>query len=200
MTYAARAQASIHRLSQHFSDNATLTLRRNHTLVNQRSGAAVTTLAVRGLTSAGASLINLDGPNLKGVLPVGITYTIAGDGTTYTVATANVRADQDTGRLDSVAFTPVLAAEAADDAVVTLATDYKEYTFACARRHFFADEVTDQIAQNDWRFMVSSVGAAVEIDLETDALEFDGQPLGVISLEPFEPGTERAGYIIAAAA
>lgn len=198
MGFPLRASASFDRLTRHFGHNATITLRRNHTLTTKQ-GAAVTALAVNGTVAAGQASFDLDAANLDegGVLPIGITLTH--DGNTYTVTTADARVNS-SGVLSGVAITPVLASEATDDDAVTIATTYKDYTLPCARRHFFADETSEAISENDWRFMVSAVPGIVDFNTETDAAIFDGQPLTVVSVEAVEPGTERVGLILKVAA
>ena len=199
MSFALRARASVDRVARHFGDGATITLRRNHTLANGRTGAKITALEVNGTVAIGGTSVNLDAAGLDpgGLLPVGITLTH--DGNTYTVATANVRVNS-SGVLSGVAITPALVSEATDGDAMTIATTYKDYTLTAARRHFFEDETTENITTKDWRFLVSAVGASVEFNTETDAAIFDGQELNVVSVEPYEPGTVRAGLILAVAA
>jgi hypothetical protein len=191
MTYATRATGSIDRLARHFGAGDSITVRRSHSLTDPAAGN-ITTLAVNGLTAQGESSIDLDATRLEGTLPAGITFTIAGDGTTYTVASDVTAASN---ALSSVSFTPVLAAEAADDAVVTLATTFKDYTFLKSKRGFMERDIGDTVDASDRKLIVSALGAEI-VPTEDDQILEHGEVLDVKEIRPVKPGDTEAGYVI----
>lgn len=76
-------------------------------------------LNAAALTGASSLVLkNSSGGELEGWVHAAQTFTIAGDATTYTVS-AEAQASSD---LVTVSFSPTLAADAAEDAVVTLST------------------------------------------------------------------------------
>lgn len=137
MSLAIRQRELLARRIAHGGDAAACTLRRRHTL--QASGSGNLALKVRGAVLAGASAVDLDlnGPALVGTLPAGIKFTIAGDATVYTVAaTAQAAANI----LTAVSFTPALAANAANDAAVTITQAYGDQVYTEMRGAFRKDD------------------------------------------------------------
>jgi hypothetical protein len=99
--------------------SASAVVEHRHTASDRDGAVPLGTLALDGVHAAAATSLTLkaadDGP-LVGTLPSGLTLTIAG--TDYTT-TASATAAETTNRI-TAAITPGLAAEGADDAVVTL--------------------------------------------------------------------------------
>jgi hypothetical protein len=80
-------------------------------------------IAVKGATTAGATSIVLDGWTVAtGTIYEGYQFTIAGDATVYTTTADAVKAGSEV----TVSFTPALAANAANDAVVTSSTAFTQ--------------------------------------------------------------------------
>jgi len=94
---------------------------RNQNVQSHTMGTASTaTLAVQGLTAAGATTITLDAATVTGTLVPGDTFVIAGNTQRYSVTnTVTAAANAFAG----VTITPGLAAAAADNAVVTASLD-----------------------------------------------------------------------------
>lgn len=169
MTIQARMQGSYHRLASHFGGGSTVTIRRPHTLRNEADGAQLTVLAVNGTTALGASSIDLDSPNLVGTLPADITFLIAGDSTTYTVQIDKIAASD---ALTGVSFLPVLAAEAADDAVVTIGSTPSYSAAACCIAPTEKDMENTLVHSGSKILMVSSADLSIELR-DTDETEWD---------------------------
>lgn len=172
MTYERRARGAARRQGRRYGGRGStaVVVRRNAL----RAGTVgLTALAVRGAHAAGASSINLDAPSVRGRLKKGMTFTIAGDGTTYTV-TGNFTAAAN--RLDGVTFSPVLAANAADDAAVTVA-EVVEFTFRdVVVSNFDEAELGSEVQGSDRKVILHTVGAPIiDVD-ETDGLRVNGEP------------------------
>ncbi len=78
---------------------------------------STTTLAVNGAATKGASTINLDAVAVTGTVVAGDSFVIAGHEQRYAVTSTCTAAGN---ALGGVTFTPPLAADAANDAVVTM--------------------------------------------------------------------------------
>lgn len=167
---SARMKASSHRLTNHFGGGSMLTLYRSHDLRNANTGDQITTVAVKGTTAIGATSIDLDSAGLEGTLVASMTFTIAGDATVYTVS-ASVEAAS--GELKSVAFSPPLEAEAADDAVVTLSAG-ASYTAAVSILNPNEEDLgTGLVHEDSLVAVVSADGLGVEIT-DSDQVTIDG--------------------------
>lgn len=128
------------RVIRRFGDNGTTTIRRRHTLKSQRKGTPAVSgvlLLVNGAHLAGVSSISLRADLLDGNFPKGCRFTIAGNATEYTASAA---ADASGGAI-TVAFAPVLAANAADGAAVTISVPYADYSLARHRGGSGVDEL-----------------------------------------------------------
>lgn len=128
------------RVIRRFGDNGTTTIRRRHTLKSQRRGTPAVSgvlLLVNGAHLAGVSSISLRADLLDGNFPKGCRFTIAGNATEYTASAAG---DASGGAI-TIAFTPVLAANAADGAAVSISVPYADYTFALHRGGTREDEL-----------------------------------------------------------
>lgn len=178
----------------------TVTLRRNHTLHNRRTGAAISSLQVNGTVAIGGSSVDLDAIDLDegGLLPVGITLTH--DGNTYTVTTADVRVNS-SGVLSGVTITPVLASEATDDDAVSIATAYAEYTLPFVQSGYRANDIAAGVDRTDIKLIVSRVPLGVTFNTETDAALINGQAVVVKDVELFRPdGQTVVGMVLRVAA
>lgn len=82
--------------------------------------ASTATLAVVGATAAGATTITLDAVSVTGTLAAGDTFVIAGNAQRYVVTATNTASGN---TFTSVAISPPLVADAADNAVVTVSLD-----------------------------------------------------------------------------
>jgi hypothetical protein len=103
-----------------------VTLRRNSTLRNRTTSAAITAPTLSAAVTAGASTVSLTSTSLQGRLPEGAKFTIAGNATEYTT-TADVEAASNV--LSSVPVTPVIAANASLGAVVTITQTYGDESY-----------------------------------------------------------------------
>lgn len=186
--YAQRAKATADRLVRRFGGGATATISRPNSLVNRLTGQAYAALAVDGTTSAGAGTITLDAVNLKGVMRKGTTYTIAGDATVYTTS-ADVTAAS--GALTGVTFTPVLAAEASDDAVVTITQNGGSYSYVCAVKGFREEDINGTDVKGDDRMVILSLVGEDLTDLSTkDVLTVQGTVEQIQRVLPYQPGDD----------
>lgn len=147
----------------------------------------MSTLAVDGTTAVGASSITLDGATVIGTLPIGITFTIAGDATVYTTTNA---VDASSNSLAAVTFSPVLAAEAADDAVVTLTAEFATYTFPCAVLAFEERDITGTTTQSGDRTVVLDITGNTVVPSDDDQLTVQGKVVSIESIKPFKPGDD----------
>ena len=103
-------------------------------LINLSMAGAINN--VSGYT-AGAATIAVDG--FTGIIPVGASFVITGDSTKYTVTAHS----ETLGNTTSVTFTPVLAADVADDAVVTVSG------YGIGATVLVVDGFTDAVAVGD---------------------------------------------------
>lgn len=193
MSLALRQRASLRRLAVRFGGTATATVRRHHTLHDAQDGSEISTLAVNGTASAGATTINLDtAPRLHGSLPQGITFTIAGDGTTYTVAS---RVNAASNALASVAISPALAAEAADDAVVTVAETVERSIPCAVGMYRDLDKATALIEVGDRKVLLATGHLPWTLDREFDTLILPGETAARTfkDLSRYKGGTIEAG-------
>jgi hypothetical protein len=139
------------------------------------------TFAVKVAALAGAPSITIDAPFAVGRLLAGDTFTIAGNATVYTVA-APVTAASST--FTGVTFTPVLAANAAEDAAVTF-TFSRDYSVRAAIAGYAADEVAGGVQVGDRRVVIledalDDAGVS-DTPKATDRLTFEGRQFTVIS-------------------
>lgn len=194
----ARAVANV--AVRFFGGDRAVTLRRRHSLKLQSTGDPVSTLRLASPALAGASSLALKGSSggsLRGTLIAGAQFTIAGDATVYTVG-ADVEASN-LGALAGVSISPVLAAGASADAVVTITTPYADRTLWALRG--------EEEAQPDERGR-KSVGIAYHLvgdDLtppEFGDLIVDGSETYVItSVRPVSPdGTPARWTVLVGAA
>ena len=109
-----------------------------------------TSFAVKTAALAGVSALTIDAPFAVGRLLAGDTFTIAGNATVYTVA-APVTASSST--FTGVTFTPVLAANAAEDAAVTF-TFSRDYSVRAAIAGYTANEVAGGVQVGDRRVVI----------------------------------------------
>ena len=182
--------ASNDSLIRHFGQGARAVRREVSSLGDPNTGAAVTTLAVQGVTSSGETQITLDAAALIGKLPAGAVFTITGVAGTYTT-TADV-----TAASNALTNVPInaLEAEAPDDAVVTITQDYGEKTYAAARKQFRSDEIDGQnVTADDWKLIVAT---SDEFSPEDKRVTFDGRQLTIVRVIPFSPGTTQASVTL----
>lgn len=95
--------------------------------------ASTGTLAVVAATSKGATTIGLDAGAVTGTLVPGDTFVIAGNTQRYAITNTTTAA---TNAFTGVTFTPALAADAAEDAVVTVSLDDHNQCLAFHRNAF----------------------------------------------------------------
>jgi hypothetical protein len=190
MSTALRMRGMIHRNVRHFGDGATCTLTRRSNLRNGNDGQQLTTLSVNGTVAAGGAAITLDSPGLEGTLVASSTFTIAGDATVYTV-TADVEAAS--GALTSVAFSPVLDAEATDDAVVTpsIGATYAPSCAVLAPRDW---DVDGSLVHQDSRIVWLSAEDLTITPRDSDELTVDGEVEQIVLVRHAQPGDTSAGY------
>jgi hypothetical protein len=135
-------------------DQYTVTLRKRSNLKNQAAGGATLNLATSGSASAGASSLNLKGgtgSGLVGRLLAGMTFTIAGDPTVYTV-TSEVYTDNTVGGiLTSVPISPDLADSTVDGQAVTLTSVHVDFTFDAFRGGMVTEEDAHQSLTEETR-------------------------------------------------
>lgn len=190
MSWAQVATGSRDRLVRRFGAGGEVTVRRHHTLTNPSTGAALATLAVNGTTALGAAVIDLDATAVQGKLVAGITFTIAGDATTYTVAADSTAASN---ALASVTFTPVLAAEAADDAAVTVTSQSKDYAFKASAKRFTREQVgISGVQTGDQLLSVSALIEPIEIT-DQDQVLWNGTVFDIVSAETHKHGSVNTG-------
>ena len=184
MTVAAAMQDLDDRTLRYFGDESTVTLRKFVSLRNANDGSPLHTLSVNGLTSSGATSIDLDAPGLEGDLLAGVTFTIAGDVTTYTVA-ADVSASG--SELSGVTFTPALVTDAADDAAVTVGK-YLEQTLAAELGVVSSEEADGTLVRmGDRKVWVTAKGSSWVPDEDTDVL-IGSERFKVIAARHFDSG------------
>jgi len=95
--------------------------------------ADATALAVVAAVDAGVTTISLDAGSLTGTVVPGDSFVIAGNTQRYAITNTVTAA---TNALTGVTFTPALAADAAEDAVVTLRVDTHSANLAFHRNAF----------------------------------------------------------------
>ena len=188
MSIVARFRGSQERLIRHFGEAGTVTLRQRHSLRDPSTGSVPTTLAVAGLTAVGSGVIDLDATYLEGSLIPGITFTIAGDATSYT---AENTVEAGSNVLSGVAFVPPLATQAADDAVVTLVSTTADTTVKAAVSRF-VDEVIDgtRIMAGDRLVILDVKDLSVEVDTETQVVA-NGTVYQIQDVLPLSPGASN---------
>lgn len=183
------AQGRIARMIENYGDGETLTLRRTSSFSTSRSTVA---LAVSGTTALGSSSITFGQAGTSGILLSGATFTIAGDGTTYT-STADAEAAQ--SGFVTVSITPVLAAEAADGAAVTIVSKSTDYTLARMRDEIATQQDAESLRGDRRRYHVSAEGATVEPrpgDLVIDGAKTDR----VLRAMPLSPGSDNLCFTL----
>ena len=190
MSLAHRMRGMIHRNIRRFGDAATCTLTRYSTLRNGNTGVQLTAVSVNGTVAAGGSSITFDSPGLEGTLVASSTFTIAGNATVYTVTT-DVEAAS--GALTSVAFSPVLAAEATDDLVATLSTG-ATYTPSCAVLSPRDWDVDGSLVHQDSRIVWLSAEDLTITPRDTDELTVNGEAEQIVLIRFAQPGSTPAGY------
>lgn len=183
MSTATRFRRSATRLMRHFSDGATITLRRRHTLKSQRRGTPTVALVVNGAHLAGVSAISLRADLLEGILLAGGKFTIAGNATVYTV-----QADAEaTAAALSASISPVLAANAADGAAVTLTLSYVDYTFVGMRGRQDVENIDTGEASTRRLVHLAGENAPVTPRL-TDFIVLDSDPQIIAAIHPVNTG------------
>jgi len=188
MSSLARFQGSHRRLVGHYNGGATVEVRTPHSLVNDNSGAKLTTLAVNGTIAAGAAVGSFDGASIRGTLPSGSKLTMGG--TEYTTTAAVAAASN---ALASVPFTPVAVAEIANDATATITQAYGSATYPARRGQFRQEDVDGSNVQlDDWFLRV----ATTEAIPESADVVWDSETVSVIEVVPFKPGTDQASVRI----
>lgn len=148
-------RGSTARLARRFGGSARATIRRPHSLKDRQKGTVA--LKIDGTVAAGGSTVVLDSAGkLSGFVPAGVRLKIGADATVYeTTADATVAA---TGKL-TLSLTPVLAAEATDDAAVTVTRAYAEYKAPAAVGNFRdADRRGGQISSADRVMLLDTSG------------------------------------------
>lgn len=183
---AKRFQRSAHRLLSHFADDNEVTLRRRSTLTNRLTGKAPS-LLVKGLTAQDSGLITLDATNLSGTLATGSTFTITGDGQTYSVL-ADVEASS--SELTDVPIDPPLSQAAANDAAVTLTSKYADVTVGAAVTTF-SDELIDdtRIQATDRLVLLDLFELGIEVDMTTQVV-VGSKVYQIKNILGVEPGLE----------
>jgi hypothetical protein len=190
LTWAATATGSRNRVVQRFGGGATVTIRRHHTLVNRSTGDAVSKLALDGAVTAGDSTLSLKKQHLVGDLPIGITFKLAGDATTYTTTNA-VKAES--SALADVTFSPVAAANAATEIPVLLQTEYADYSFLASSKRFRREEVDGSTVQTgDRQIALSALAEPVAID-DQDQVIFNGKLYAVVGVDLHTHGSTNTG-------
>jgi len=174
-----RFRDSASRLVRHFGGGGTAALRRSHTLRNSQTGTAIAALAVAGARLAGAATITLDATKLVGKIPAGLRFTIAGDATVYET-TAAVEASG--GALANVPITPVLAADAADDAAVTIVRPYGEWTFFRSRGTSRGEDDLEGAGTQRRRMHLDATGAEVTPE-QGDLLVENGETQPIVGVD-----------------
>lgn len=125
MTFASRVAGLIRRTG----GGSTATLRLRHTLANSVQGKVISALFLVGAHPAGVLSLTADAQALTGVIYKGVQFTVAGSATIYT---ASSRARAASGQI-VITFTPALAANALDNATVTIVQPYGETTWDAAK-------------------------------------------------------------------
>lgn len=188
MSTATRFRGAARRRIRHFGSGAKA-VRREVSSLRDGLGSAVSTLAVQGTTANGATSIILDSSTLIGKLPSGATFTIASDGTTYTLtADATASSNAITCSINA------LQSEAANNAVVTIVQEYAEKTYSAKRSQFRDQDIDgENVRIEDWRLELAT---ADEFSPQDKHVTFDGDKVNIIRVEPFSPGTEQASVIL----
>lgn len=154
--------------------------------------ASATTLAVLADTSKGATTIGLDAGSVTGTVVPGDSFVIAGNTQRYAITNTVTAA---TNAFAGVTFTPPLAADAAEDAVVTLTTSDSTAENIAFHRNAFGlgmaplpdsarelgakvETVQDPITGLSLRARVYYVGDSSEVHVALDIL------YGVKTLDP----------------
>lgn len=187
MSYGTLARQVTATAVRFFGGDRTVTLRRRHTLQLQSTGDPVATLKVDGAQLAGAVVLNLKGATgatLRGTLIAGVTFTIAGNATVYTVqadATASTA-----GKLAAVSISPALAAGPSDGAVVTITSSVSDRTLYALRGE---EDVRDdprgrELASRAYHLVGDDLAAPEAGDLLIDGTE----TFTIASVRPVSPG------------
>lgn len=130
---------------------------------------------------AGVSAISIDATFTVGKLLGGDTFTIAGDATVYTIASPVAASSN---RFTNVPFTPVLAADAAEDAAVTF--DFsRDYSVRAAIAGYSAEEIAGGVQVGDRRVVIledalDDAGMS-DSPKATDRLTFEGKQFTVVN-------------------
>jgi len=159
-------------------------------LRNGNTGVQLGTVSVNGTVAAGQSSLDLDSPGLEGTLVASSTFTVAGDATVYTVTADVVAAN---GELASVAFSPVLDAEATDDLVVTLGAG-ATYSPSCAVLAPRDTDIDGSLVHHDSRIVWLSAEDLSITPRDTDELTVDGEREQIVLIRSAKPGETAAGY------
>lgn len=141
------------------------------------TGLAATGLKVQGLTASGGNAINFYSSSaLSGSIVPGNTFTVAGDSTVYTVT--NIVAapiSPLTYALTGVAFTPALAVNEANNAVVTaITTGENSATLAHNFDWYYSSHTTSCSSDCGTLYVYDSIGTNPTADLGAVAVALDG--------------------------
>lgn len=189
MTTALRFQGAARRLIRHFGSALAVTLRRPHRLADPLTGNAPA-LQMNGAAGSGATTINIDAMAVQGLLPKGLTLTIAGVTGTYTVQ-ADVTAA--VNQLNNVTISPGLTGAAADNAAVTVAA-FASFSFEAVRGAFRrSDEAQREVRTERWLL----AAGATEVTDDDFLVLPDGQviQIGSVWAHRYDSSTP-VGYVV----
>lgn len=185
--------ARIAGLVDRFGDGGTLTFSRESTLHVDDSGGLAP--LVNATVAAGGSTIVLDqAEKLRGELVSGSTFTIDGDGTTYTT-TADAKATK--AGLLSVSFTPVLAAEATENAAVTLVSTSTSFSLLRMRDELISMLTgTEKFEGDKRRYHVASREASPTAPEVGDRVTDGANVERVVHVAPLNPGSDVFAWTV----
>lgn len=182
--------SGIGRAISRFGDGGTMTITRRSSLSSNRSAGLA--LTVQGTTAAGSASLTVGQVGANGTLLADSTLTIAGDGTTYTVQ-ADAEADNSGDLVLSVS--PVLAAEAADGAAITLVSTSTDYPFTRMRDEIATLTDAESLRGDRRRYHIKADGATVEPRVGDKIV--DGTKVDTIrKVMPLVPGAENLAFTI----
>ncbi len=154
-------------------------------------------LVVDGAFLAGVSVINMRATPITGRLIADDQFTIQGDATVYTVTGAGSISPTTADTLPAVPFTPVLAANAADGAAITITTFAADSTLNALVTDPPSRLVDGTIVEREQkvRFMDSDLPAGVKPEIGDTLIMLSGtDPAEITNVDPLQMQGIRYGW------
>lgn len=142
MSFGPGARQMVENVIDFMAPGATLTLRRDSTLVQGGTSAPVTSFTAATAAAAGASVLSISGSSMRGRLVAGAKFLVTGDPTVYTVTEDRLAVD---GVLEDVPFTPVLSQDVAKFAPISFSQYHGDQAYKAFEAEFDRETASSTI-------------------------------------------------------